>query len=101
VFSGGPTEWILEVQSATDTAFDEMGRPFSIGTIVVRGLAGDARPAGIPIVGGGNFTVIGGTGAFVGARGQAVFNPPTAPSRAASYGEDPANLVGVTETGVE
>jgi hypothetical protein len=91
VFSGGPVEWILEIQSATDTALDEMGRPFSIGTIVVRGLSGDARPAGVPIVGGGNFTVIGGTGAFVGARGQAVFSPPTAPSRAASYGEDPSN----------
>ena len=91
VFSGGPVEWILEIQSATDTTLDEMGRPFSIGTIVVRGLAGDARPAGVPIVGGGNFTVIGGTGAFVGARGQAVFTPPTAPSRSASYGEDPAN----------
>jgi hypothetical protein len=91
VFSAGPIEWILEIQSATDTARDEVGRPFSIGTIVVRGLAGDARPAGVPIVGGGNFAVIGGTGAFVGARGQAVFSPPTAPSRAASYGEDPAN----------
>lgn len=91
VFSGGPIEWILEIQSATDAVLDEMGRPFSIGTIVVRGLAGDARPAGVPIVGGGNFAVIGGTGAFVGARGQAVFNPPTAPARAASYGEDPAN----------
>jgi len=91
VFSGGPIEWILEIQSARDTALDEVGRPFSIGTLVARGLAGDARPAGVPIVGGGNFTVIGGTGAFVGARGQAIFSPPTAPARAASYAEDPAN----------
>ena len=74
VFSGGPIEWILEIQSAKDSALDEVGRPFSIGPIIVRGLAGDARPAGVPIVGGGNFTVIGGTGAFVGARGQAVFS---------------------------
>ncbi|HEY7617977.1 MAG TPA: hypothetical protein VH744_14315 [Terriglobales bacterium] len=63
----------------------------STGTIFLRGLAGDARPQGIAVVGGGNFSVVGGTGAFAGARGQAAFTPFTAPPRPASYTEDPAN----------
>jgi uncharacterized protein (TIGR03437 family) len=91
VFAGGIIEWIFDIQPATDRTVDEMGRPNSIGTIFVRGLAGDARPSGIAVIGGGNFTVVGGTGAFVGARGQAAFTPPTAPPRSASFSEDPAN----------
>lgn len=91
VFAGGIIEWIFDIQSPTDRTVDEMGRPNSIGTIFIRGLAGDARPSGIAVVGGGNFSVVGGTGAFVGARGQAAFTPPTAPSRSASFTEDPAN----------
>ncbi|HZO56270.1 MAG TPA: hypothetical protein VFB63_26420 [Bryobacteraceae bacterium] len=91
VFAGGIIEWIFDIQSATDRTVDEMGRPNSIGTILIRGLAGDARPSGLAVVGGGNFSIVGGTGAFVGARGQAAFTPPTAPPRSASFAEDPAN----------
>lgn len=91
VFAAGPIEWIFDIQSSTERTLDERGAPNSIGTILVRGLAGDARPSGIAVVGGGNFSVVGGTGAFVGARGQAAFTGPTAPPRAASFTEDPAN----------
>jgi hypothetical protein len=91
VSAGGLIEWIFEIQSATETSLDEMGRPIGIGTIFFRGLAGDARPPGIAVVGGGNFTIVGGTGAFAGARGQAAFTPFTAPPRSASFTEDPAN----------
>lgn len=91
VFSGGLVQWILDIQSASDSLVDQRGAPFSIGTIIIQGLAGDARPLGLSIVGGGNFSVIGGTGAYVGARGQAAFSSSFTPSRAASYTEDPAN----------
>src|SRR5688572_21570895 len=43
----------------------------SIGTIVASGLfAGDAPPGSPTAAAGGNFVVTGGTGAFLGARGQ-------------------------------
>ena len=94
VSAGGIIEWIFEIQSATERSLDEMGRPISIGTILLRGLSAGARPPGIGgAVGGGNFGVVGGTGAFAGVRGQAVFVPPPAPApaRSASFAEDPAN----------
>jgi uncharacterized protein (TIGR03437 family) len=67
-----------------------------IGTIVTNGLAGGAAPPGAPLTatGGGNLAITGGTGAFLGARGQMeiVANPPgVSNQRIASITEDPAN----------
>jgi uncharacterized protein (TIGR03437 family) len=54
---------LFEIQQADGT---------SIGAIVMTGLTGGEPPLGAPKTGGaGNFAVIGGTGAFLGARGQA------------------------------
>jgi len=55
---------LLEIQQADGTA---------VGTIVLTGFTGGAAPPGAPKAGPtGNFAVTGGTGAFFGARGQAV-----------------------------
>jgi uncharacterized protein (TIGR03437 family) len=67
-----------------------------IGTIVTNGYGGGPAPPGAPLTatGGNNFAITGGTGAFLGARGQmeSVANPPgVASQRAASITEDPAN----------
>jgi uncharacterized protein (TIGR03437 family) len=67
-----------------------------IGTIVGSGLAGGTPPPGAPLAntGGSNMVIIGGTGAFLGARGQiGVVTPPAGVSiqRNASMLEDPAN----------
>ncbi len=67
-----------------------------IGTIVTNGFGGGSAPPGAPLTatGGGNFVITGGTGAFLGARGQMelVANPPgVASQRGASITEDPAN----------
>ena len=67
-----------------------------IGTIVTNGLAGGPAPPGSPLTatGGSNFAITGGTGAFLGARGQMEIaaNPPgVANQRPASITEDPAN----------
>jgi hypothetical protein len=67
----------------------------SIGTIIASGFAGGASPPGSPSkVTVGNFVVTGGTGAFLGARGQVGWeDPPPGISiqRSASMTEDPAN----------
>ncbi len=66
-----------------------------IGTIVAAGLAGGDAPPGAPTAATGNNLVItGGTGAFLGARGQMSVAPaaPGVPiQRNASMTEDPAN----------
>jgi hypothetical protein len=67
-----------------------------IGTIVTNGFGGGPAPPGAPLTatGGNNFAITGGTGAFLGARGQmeAVANAAgVASQRAASFTEDPAN----------
>jgi uncharacterized protein (TIGR03437 family) len=66
-----------------------------IGTIMASGLNGGVSPPGSPSnVTGGNFAVTGGTGAFLGARGQVVAEDPpsgVAVQRGASITEDPAN----------
>ena len=67
-----------------------------IGTIVTYGFAGSAAPPGAPLAAtaGSNFVIMGGTGAFLGARGQMEMaaNPSGAASqRGASITEDPAN----------
>lgn len=67
----------------------------SIGTIVASGLfAGDAPPGSPTAAAGGNFVITGGTGAFLGARGQmsaAPAPPGVLTQRNASITEDPAN----------
>jgi uncharacterized protein (TIGR03437 family) len=67
-----------------------------IGTIVTNGFAGGPAPPGAPLTAtaGSNFVIAGGTGAFLGARGQMEMaaNPPgVAAQRGASITEDPAN----------
>jgi hypothetical protein len=66
-----------------------------IGTIMATGFAGGASPPGSPSkVRVGNFVITGGTGAFLGARGQVgAEDPPPGVSvqRSASITEDPAN----------
>ena len=67
----------------------------SIGTIVASGLfAGNAPPGSPTAAAGGNFVITGGTGAFLGARGQmlvAAAAPGVVTQRNASITEDPAN----------
>src|SRR5579872_4682228 len=66
-----------------------------IGTIVANGFSGGIAPPGVPLtVAGGNFAIAGGTGAFLGARGQVgsvAAAPGVSTARAASITEDPAN----------
>jgi hypothetical protein len=65
-----------------------------IGTIIANGLTGGTPPPGSPVPistipqGGHNFAITGGTGAFLGARGQLGSLPPVA--RSTSFTEDPA-----------
>lgn len=69
----------------------------SIGTIMASGLGAGAAPPGAPLaLTQGNNTIVGGTGAFLGARGQAgqVMTPTTVADRVASMAEDPANRRG-------
>jgi uncharacterized protein (TIGR03437 family) len=63
-----------------------------IGTLMVLGLNGGTSPPGATF-GGQNFAIVGGTGAFLGARGQqgGRQTPQTIPPRAASIAEDPGN----------
>jgi uncharacterized protein (TIGR03437 family) len=67
-----------------------------IGTIMALGFGGTgtASPPGSPLAATqGNNTIVGGTGAFLGARGQfgqAIISQ-TVPARQASMSEDPAN----------
>ena len=69
-----------------------------IGTIVASGFFAGASPPGSPSGTAANFVVTGGTGAFLGARGQVGAVPPAAAGvsaasvqRNASITEDPAN----------
>jgi uncharacterized protein (TIGR03437 family) len=66
----------------------------AIGTIICSGVAPGAPAPGAPIaVTQGNFAIIGGTGAFLGIRGQngQSVNSQTVAIRSASITEDPAN----------
>jgi uncharacterized protein (TIGR03437 family) len=68
----------------------------AIGTIMVLGLNTGPPPPGAPLAtsaGAGNFAIVGGTGVFLGARGQRGATPISQriPPRAASMAEDPAN----------
>jgi hypothetical protein len=61
-----------------------------IGSIAATGLAGGNAPPGAPsVLQGSNWAIIGGTGAFLGARGQAGSGAGNSP-RAASMSEDPS-----------
>lgn len=65
-----------------------------IGTIMASGLGGGPPPPGAPLsVTQGNNMIVGGTGAFLGARGQVgqAVGAITIPVRQASWAEDPAN----------
>ena len=61
----------------------------SIGSIMLSALGNGSAPPGAPLSGTmGNWAIVGGTGAFIGARGQA---SGLGPVRIASLTEDPAN----------
>ena len=63
----------------------------AVGTIFIHGLFGSAPPPGAPASSArSNLIITGGTGAFLGARGQAGQTGPWTP-RVASVTEDPAN----------
>src|SRR5579862_4603254 len=66
----------------------------AIGTVIVSGVAPGAPAPGAPTtVTQGNFAIIGGTGAYLGVRGQSgqSVNSQSVPIRSASITEDPAN----------
>lgn len=60
-----------------------------VGTIMSLGFSGGPAPPGAPSTGHANWAIVGGTGAFFGARGLVAGNGGT--GRAASMTEDPAN----------
>ncbi|MEK7407544.1 MAG: hypothetical protein AAB225_20895, partial [Acidobacteriota bacterium] len=64
-----------------------------IGTIVMTGRGGGSPPPGAPsAILNADFTVVGGTGAFLGVRGQAGgTRDPRPEARSASMSEDPGN----------
>jgi hypothetical protein len=65
-----------------------------IGNIVMTGLGGSVPAPGTPsIIADGNFTIIGGTGAYMGVRGQGggLDEPSSTSARNASMAEDPSN----------
>ena len=85
VARGAVIEQMFEILSSD-------GKP--IGTIVAIGLGGGTAPPGAPATATqGNNAIAGGTGAFLGARGQAgqTVTSRTVPDRVASMSEDPAN----------
>ena len=61
----------------------------AVGTIMSLGLAGGPAPPGTPSAERGNWAIVGGTGAFLGARGQV--SGTGQGGRSASAVEDPAN----------
>jgi hypothetical protein len=80
--SGPPFDLTVDISQLDGT---------QIGTIMAIGWGGAAKPPGAPSsVLQGNFTVIGGTGAFLGVRGQAGAGPSANAGRSTSVAEDPA-----------
>ena len=61
-----------------------------IGSIMIFGMSGGDAPPGRPSGENGNWAIVGGTGAFLGARGQAQEAGGNIPGRIASMVEDPA-----------
>jgi uncharacterized protein (TIGR03437 family) len=93
-----PGQAIADVTRATvnNQAFEILNADGTVvGTIVTYGLGGaGVAPPGSPLeVTQGNNAIIGGTGAFLGVRGQSgqTTTPQTTPQRRASMTEDPAN----------
>jgi hypothetical protein len=76
----GFREQIFEILKSDGTA---------VGTIVGLGFSGGTAPPGQPATERGNWVIVGGTGAFLGARGQEEGAGNAA--RTASIAEDPAN----------
>lgn len=77
------SQYALEIQDAD-------GSP--IGNVYANGFSGGAAPIGAPLaVRGSNNAVVGGTGAFVGARGQLGAGTTAVANRTASITEDPAD----------
>ncbi len=78
-------DWIWEIQQADGTP---------IGTIMATGMGFGPPPPGSPLglspSAASSIAVTGGTGAFLGVRGQAGFSAITTVGRAASVAEDPA-----------
>jgi hypothetical protein len=60
-----------------------------VGTVMSVGFSGGSAPPGAPATEHANWTIVGGTGAFLGARG--LVTGTGASSRTASMAEDPAN----------
>ena len=82
----GTLEWIHEILQPDGTP---------VGTFMATGLNGGPPPPGAPITespGQTNMTIVGGTGAFLGARGQAKVNrstPYPGANAGGSFTEDP------------
>jgi uncharacterized protein (TIGR03437 family) len=64
----------------------------AVGTVMASGMGGGVGPPGAPLdVRVGNVAIVGGTGAFLGARGQVGQGVTLVADRSASMTEDPAN----------
>lgn len=78
-------DWVWEIQQADGTP---------IGTIMATGMGFGPPPPGSPSglspTAASSMAITGGTGAFLGMRGQAGFSQITTTGRAASVAEDPA-----------
>jgi len=75
-------DWVFDIQQADGTP---------VGTIMASGWGGAAKPPGSPSSFiQANMAVTGGTGAFLGVRGQAAQGGNTVSPRQASMSEDPA-----------
>jgi hypothetical protein len=78
-------DWVWEIQQADGTP---------IGTIMATGMGFGPAPPGSPLglspTAASSMAITGGTGAFLGLRGQAGFSAITATGRAASVAEDPS-----------
>src|SRR5262249_320714 len=77
------SDYLLEIQQSDGTP---------VGNIHCLGLSGGTSPSGAPTGAGGNSTVAGGTGAFLGAKGQMSTSllPGGPGPRIASITEDPS-----------
>ena len=83
VVRNGAIDQMFEILSGDGTT--------PIGTILASGLAAGPAPPGSPLDAvQGNLAIFGGTGAFLGARGQVSQGPTTVPDRSASMTEDPS-----------
>jgi hypothetical protein len=78
-------DWIWEIQQADGTP---------IGTVMATGMGFGPPPPGSPLglspTAASSMAITGGTGAFLGVRGQAGFSAITTTGRAASVAEDPS-----------